>query len=284
MKHAKPVFDALMLLILLFTVTSMAGIVGCGDSGENSPSMPSTLRPSMSEESSPEEVKDEKPEPESDTAPELTDTNIQSIPDTDDEQDRCSETSLISFILKEGDDRMMKIECKDGSTFEHRYTSDRQYICPDGTVVQESTGIALIVNNVIYVDSGSFLGALWADGVQVDEWYTHHCTPDILHKDCTAWKNYKLSNEGISLIWSWDELDFIELDGQSTKLAGQTFQEYADRVAYYDEGPRYVDRDPFLPFGGETYDNMVVFIPIEDFVEPFGYRVVICDDMVSILK
>lgn len=187
-----------------------------------------------------------------------------------------------SFVIKESDDRMMKIKCDDGITFSHSYTSDHQYIRPDGTVVQDSKAIAVVKNGSVFVDVAWLIADLEADGIQVNKvWVSDTTNVNSPVPKITVFEKYELTHEGTVLKWDWDNPDVIELDGQTTELTGEPFQEYAEHVGYYDQVPRYTEDASFM---GVYYKNRIIFVPIKDFVEPFGYRVEISGGIVSVLK
>lgn len=192
--------------------------------------------------------------------------------------------TLISFIIKEGNDRAISIECP-GGEISHDYTLNRRYICPDGSVVEDQTRIAVIKGDVAFVPIGSLVGGLQPSGVQSS-------TTEVLDEEPvglgplrrgTRTMVYSLWNDKASLKWSEATPDLIELGGEVRELSGEPFVEEAQRVAFYDDGPRYETTIP-VGRGGAVVQSTITFVPLRDFVEPLGYEVKQTEDTVGVIE
>lgn len=187
---------------------------------------------------------------------------------------------VMKFTIKKGDDRTVTITCPDGTTISHNYTVGNEYICPiNKTVVKAQIDIAIIKEGVVLVPLRSIITGLGPLGLNTV------ITTDIHTKPVTGsprWSGtkistYHLEKDNVSMTWS-EGSNNINISGQIQKLSGEPFREDAMYITYYDDGPRY--KSMFEQ--SYRYKSTITFVPLKDFVQPFGYKVEQIGDIVTI--
>lgn len=192
--------------------------------------------------------------------------------------------AIMRFTVKKGDDRIVTVTCPDGDTINHNYTSGNEYICPESkTVVKAQTHIAIINEGIVLVPLSSLIRdpsplGLYFSSTGKFGTKTVYGTDHPPRKEGIRIMTYYLEKDNVSIIWSEENNSIINVSGQVRKLSSEPFREYAMYVTYYDDGPRYKS----LFEQSYRYVSTVTFVPLKDFVQPFGYKVEQIGDIVTV--
>lgn len=191
---------------------------------------------------------------------------------------------LISFIIKEGDDRTVTVKCHDGTTFVHNYTMDQRYICPNGTVVEDQIKIAVIKNGVILVPLTSIISGFQGYGLEtrITEVLEEEPVSGSPRWKGTMVRTYNLQSDKGSITWSEKSSNLIEVNGEIQEIT-KPFKEMAEYVAFYDDEPRYKNTIA-IGRGSATVKSAITYVPLKDFVEPLGYKVKQSGNIVAVFK
>jgi hypothetical protein len=91
----------------------------------------------------------------------------------------------------------------------------------------------------------------------------------------TSVYRYTFTDGTTTLVWATNDTTHCSINGSEQELHGQPFFEYAERVEYLtDRPPRYSSTVPVVTgIGSGSRRNTIIYVPVRDFVEPFGFRV-----------
>lgn len=193
---------------------------------------------------------------------------------------------IMRFTVKKGDDRIVTVTCPDGDTIIHNYTSGNEYICPKSkTVVKAQTHIAIIKEGIVLVPLSSLIRDPSPLGLYFSSTGKFHTKPVIgtdrpQRMEGTRIMTYYLEKDNVSMVWSEESSNIINVSGHVRKLSSEPFREDAMYVTYYDDGPRYKS----IFEQSYRYRSYITFVPLKDFVQPFGYEVKQTGDIVTVFS